>query len=127
MYKQAAQLKLRFQTPKGLLSTEQLFGLSLSDLASSIKEVRSQIKENTIKEDDALAFLDGEPKAETENDLRFKILKDVFLTKKGDLEAKRKEAENKEFNAKIDAIIARKQDEKLDSMSIEELMALRKQ
>lgn len=127
MYKQAAQLKLRFQTPKGLLSTEQLFGLSLSDLASSIKEVRSQIKENTIKEDDALAFLDGEPKAETENDLRFKILKDVFLTKKEDLEAKRKEAENKEFNAKIDAIIARKQDEKLDSMSIEELMALRKQ
>ena len=39
-YKQASKLQLRFQTNRGNLSVEQLWSLSLTDLASAIKAVK---------------------------------------------------------------------------------------
>ena len=120
MYKQAAILKLRFETPKGLLSAEQLFDLSMTDLSTSIKKVNALLKKEQST-DDELAFLEGADVAETQNSLRFKILKDVYLTKKEARDAAALDYEKKQKKQRIAELIAKKKDEELENKSIEEL------
>jgi len=55
MYKQASQLKLRFQTGVGLVSCEQLWDLNQTQLANAIKAVKKVLKKN---DDDELSFLE---------------------------------------------------------------------
>lgn len=121
MYKQAAKLKLRFLTNKGLVSVEQLFELSMTDIANAIKAVKKILK---TTDDDELAFLESTRTVDVENQLRFNILKDVYLTKKEENEAARTAFENKEFNQKILAIIADKEEDSLKGKSIDELKSM---
>ena len=123
MYKEASRLKLRFVTSRGVLSAEQLWDLPQTQLAASIKAVKKVLKKN---DDDELSFLEDSKVVDTENQLRFDILKDVYLTKKKDMEDKRNEAEAKAHNQKIMSLIAEKKDESLKSMSVEELEKLLK-
>ncbi len=120
MYKQAVMLKLRFETPKGLLTVEQLFDLSMTDLSTTIKKVNALIKKEQAT-DDELSFLEGIDTTETQNSLRFRILKDVYLTKKDARDAAALDFEKKQRNQRIAEIIAKKKDEALESKSIEEL------
>ena len=113
-------LKLRFETPKGLLTVEQLFDLSMADLSTTIKKVNALIKKEQVT-DDELSFLEGVDTTETQNSLRFRILKDVYLTKKDARDAAALDFEKKQRNQRIAEIIAKKKDEALESMSIEEL------
>lgn len=123
MYKTASQLKLRFVTAKGTLSVEQLWDLSQMDLSNAIKAVKRVLKKN---DDDDLSFLESSKVVDVENQLRFDILKDVYLTKKKVAEELRDAAEIKAHNQKIDAYIAEKKDGQLKDMTIEQLEALRK-
>ena len=123
MYKQASKLKLRFQTNRGVLSVEQLWDLTQFDLSNAIKAVKKVLIKN---DDDELSFLENTKVVDVENQLRFDILKDVYLTKKSEAEAIRNEAETKAHNQKILALIAEKQEGKLRDMSEEELKSLLK-
>jgi hypothetical protein len=125
MYKQASKLKLRFAVTVGIVSAEQLWDISLSQLSNAIKAVRKVLKKTDG--DDELSFLNDTNVVDVENQLRFDILKDVYLTKKGEMEKLRGEAEVKAFNNKIDALIVMKKDKELEGMSIEDLEKLRKQ
>jgi hypothetical protein len=120
-FKQASKLKLRFLTSKGMLSVEQLWDLSQNDLSNSIKAVKKVLKKN---DDDELSFLEDSKVVDTENQLKFDILKDVYLTKKKELDDARDALQIKERNQKILSLIAEKQDESLKSLSIDELKAL---
>lgn len=123
MYKQASKLGLRFQTNRGVLSVEQLWHLTQTDLSNAIKAVKKVLKKN---DDDELSFLEDTKVVDVENQLRFDILKDVYLTKKKEAEELRNTAENKAHNQKILALIAEKQEGKLRDMSVEELEKLLK-
>jgi len=118
MYKEALQQNLRFETPKGSLSTEQLFGLTMRDLETSIRRVRTILKKT---DDSDLEFLDATKTADKENELRFAILKDVYLTRKEEKEEERKKIATKEHNQKILELIQNKKNEELAGKSIEEL------
>ena len=126
MYKQAAMLKLRFETPKGLLTAEQLFDLSMTDLSTAIKKVNALLKKEQAT-DNELSFLEGVDTSETQNSLRFRILKDVYLTKKEARDQAALDYEKKQRNQRIAEIIARKKEEALESKSIEELEQMLKQ
>lgn len=126
MYKQAAQLKLRFETPKGVLSVENLFDLSMTDLSTTIKKVSAQLKKEQTT-DNELAFLEGTDIVESQNSLRFKILKDVYMTKKDARDAAALDYEKKQKHQRIAEIIAKKKEEALENMSIEELEAMLKE
>lgn len=116
---QASKMKLRFNTPKGLLSTEQLWDLTLVDLTTSIKASKKLLNKT---EDNDLSFLEiTTTVADQTEQLRFEILKEVYLTKKADNEAIRTAKENKEHNQKIMQLIEQKKDDKLSGLSIEEL------
>ena len=118
MYKQAVILDLKFQTPKGLLIPQQLYQLTMTDLTISIKAVKKILKKN---DDDELSFLEDAKTVDVENQLRFDILKDVYLTKKQKLDEARNAAEVKAHNQKILTLIAEKKDENLRNMPLEEL------
>lgn len=123
MYKQAAQLGLRFTTSVGSLSTEQLFQLNQTQLANAVRNQKKVLKKT---DDDELSFLDTSSKVDVMEQLRFDILKDVYLTKKEEAKAISDARETKEHNAKIDALIANKQEQNLANLSIDELEKLRK-
>lgn len=116
MYKKATQLKLRFNTTRGLLSVEQLWDLTPTMLKSAIETQYASVKEAS----DGLDFL-GESTVDPIEQLKFDILKDVYLTKKEQAVEAKKIAEKKTRNKQIMEIIARKQDEELNGKSIEEL------
>lgn len=123
IYKQAAQQKLRFDTTRGSLSAEQLFDLPLTVLATAIRNLRGIMKKEVQVEDD-LSFLDQPVKANTANQLRFEILKDVYITKKAEAAAIVADRERKERNQRIMELIKNKQDKELENKSIEELKAM---
>ena len=120
-FKQASQFKLRFQTSVGLVSTEQLWDLTQVQLSNAIKAVKKVLKKT---DDDELSFLEDSKVVDVENQLRFDILKDVYMSKKDEAEKLRNAAAKKANNDKIIALIAEKQEGKLKEMSIEELEAL---
>lgn len=123
MYKKASKLKLRFATQKGNLTVEQLWDLSMEDLKVEVKNQYEVIKEASIDDDPDLSFL-GDGKVDSKETLKFEILKDIFTTKKQEIENSAAEAEKRMKNKRIMEIIAKKQDEDLQGKSIEELKAM---
>lgn len=121
MYKQASKLGLRFQTNRGVLSVEQLWHLNQTDLSNAIKAVKKVLKKS---DDDELSFLEDTKVVDVENQLRFDILKDVYLTKKKDAEELKSARDRKEYEQKILSLIAEKKDESLKGKTIEELEAM---
>lgn len=123
IYKKALRKKLRFQTQKGELSVEQLWSLSLTSLAEGLKTLKKKLNEKQGNGD--LDFLDTTVTEETsELQLRFDILKDIYLTKKDEREQEKSATQKKENNEKILALIYEKENEELKGKSVEELKAM---
>lgn len=123
MYKIALRKKLRIQTNKGMLSVEQLWDLSKEDIGELAKAIRRRINEQKgVTGDSELDFL--KPSAQTEetiDELTFRILKDIYTTKQAEEDKAHRRAAARENNRKILELIAKKQDQILESKSIEEL------
>lgn len=124
MYKQASKIKLRFETPKGLLNVEQLWGLKESQLKELILDAKSKLVK--VEDFEDLSFLDLVSKENELDKLRFDILVDIYKTKQEAVNKQKELQENKMYNAMIDEIIAEKQNESLKSLSVEELLKLKK-
>lgn len=123
-FKEASKLKLRFETSKGSLSAEQLWDLSQTSLATIVKNLKTLLKKES---DDELSFLDDTVnQVDKVTQLRFDIIKDIYLTKKAEREAIKNEAETKFHNQKILELIKKRQDSKLEEMSEEDLLKMLK-
>lgn len=117
IYKQANRLGLRFNTNRGVLATEQLFQLSLSDLdalAVSL-EVSQAGKKSFIRETSQ-----GDEIAK----LKFDVALDVLNTIMKEQKDAREMLQNKRKNEKILALIAEKKDGALKEKTVEELEAM---
>lgn len=123
IYKKASKKKLRFNTNRGVLSVEHLWDLPKEEIRELVIKAREAAKKSSGEVNDTeLSFLDAPVKTKaTDDDLRFEILKDIYLTKKSAEEKAKKRAEAKENNKKILDLIARKQDEALEKKSITQL------
>lgn len=122
IFKKASKERLRFETRQGSLSTEQLWDLKLTPLATIVRNLKKQL---TKSNDDELSFLDeAATPVDSTLQLKFDIVKAVYLDKKEERDAEKNEAAKKEHNQKILALIAQKQDENLGSKSVEELTAM---
>ena len=119
-FKVASKMKLRFTTPQGVLTVEQLWDLSFVTLTNLIKGVKKILKKN---DDDELSFLEESKVIDVENQLRFDILKEIYLAKKEESDNARNEIQKKEHNQKILALITQKKEAKLADLSVEELEA----
>ncbi len=120
-FKLATQQKLRFQTNKGSLSTEQLWDLSLEDLDALAVSLEAEHKESGKK-----SFLVTKSVKDKTTKLRFDIVLDVLNTKVEEAQAAAETQENKEHNKKIITLIAEKQDESLKGKTVKQLEAMLK-
>ena len=123
IYKKASKKKLRFSTNRGSLSVEQLWDLPKEEIRQLVIKAREAAKKSSGEVNDTeLSFLDAPAKTKaTDDELRFEILKDIYLTKKSAEEKAQKKAETKRNNQKLLDLSARKQDEALEKKSIKEL------
>jgi hypothetical protein len=118
-FKLASQQKLRFQTAKGLLTTEQLWDLSLEELDALAVSLETEHKESGKK-----SFLTKTSVKDKTAKLRFDVALDVLHTKVDEAQAALEAREIKEHNKKIIALIADKQDESMKGKSIKQLEAM---
>jgi len=125
MYKTASKQKLRFDTAKGKVTTEDLWdmpltsripGNSLDDLARALARAVKESQEESF----VLTINPGKAALE----LQFGIVKDVIATKLAEVEAREKAADKKALKERILSIMAEKQDDTLKGKS---LKALQKQ
>lgn len=122
-FMEASRLGLRVSTSQGELSVEQLWSLSLNKLSIIIKNIKKTLKDEN---DDELSFLDETKKVDFKAQLTFDIVKEIYLTKKSEIDAEKNAASIKEHNEKIMKLIYDKQEGDLKEKSIEELQALLK-
>lgn len=116
MFKQASRMKLRFATSKGNLSVEDLWDLSLPVLDKLAVSYDEELAKSPRK-----SFISNDSPKNDELELKFNIVKDIItdkLKEKVDRDqAKQKAAEK----AKLLDLLDKKQSEKLENLSEEEL------
>jgi hypothetical protein len=117
LFEKASRLKLRFQSTKGILSTEDLWDLSLQDLNALAKKLNRQIK-NMSEED----FLQEETKEDKETKLAFDLVIHVLNVKKEERQKEKDRTEKKAKKEKLLDILAKKRDQSLEQMSEEDLL-----
>ena len=118
MYKNAARLKLRFETPKGMLSAEDLWDLTLPQLNELAKKLNKRLKE--FGEDDFLKVKNDEEKIVK---LQFDIVLDILKTKQEDIEAAVARKLKMEQKQKLMAALDAKRDADIGAMTVEEIQA----
>ena len=121
IYKQALRQNIRFEF-KGLRSTEELWELTVEQLDSIFQILNAQRK--TKSEESLLSTQNAET---AELDLKLEIIRDVVGTLLQE-KAEREESANKAARKqRILETIARKKDDELGNLSVDELEELAKQ
>lgn len=122
MFDQASRLKIRFETKKGLLSTEDLWDLPLTG-AVSLDQIAIGLNRQ-LKESDTESFVLKGKASDELLKLKFEIVKHVISVRLAEAEKEEEIRVNREKRQRILAIIAEKEDESLKSTSLEELRKL---
>ena len=115
IFEYAVENKLRFPY-KGLISTEDLYALSVSDLDTIYKTLKREAKRNG--EESLLATKSNDDVA---LDTKIEIVKYIVEKKLAQVEARKTAAANKAKKEKILSILEEKQDAALKNMSEEDL------
>lgn len=118
MFEIATRNKFRFLF-KGVISTEDLWDLSVESLDNVFKTLNSEMKKT--KEE---SLLSTKSKDDEVLELKIEIVKHIVTVKQKEKEARERKFLDRERNQKIMSIIAAKQDEQLHNMSVEELQKL---
>lgn len=126
IFERAARASLRFASPVGLLTCEQLFDLPLKarsssrpDLDGVAKAVAAQLREASVE-----SFVDdaSDPRR-AELELALEIVKHVIASKKTAAQAAERAAETLERKRKLLAALAARQDAELAGMTRAEIEA----
>ena len=111
----ASRNKIRFPF-KGMISVEDLWDLSLTNLDSIYKTLNKQVKQS---EEESL--LSTKASVDTELEVQIAIVKHIVSVKLAEKEDAEKASAKKAQKQKIMSIIATKQDEALQNSSIDDL------
>lgn len=118
IFEQASRLKLRFETNKGFLSTEDLWDLSLTSLDSIYRVINKKLKEETEE-----SLITTRSKSNKELDLKVEILKHVVKVKQE--EAELKKARQERLN-ELELLRTLKQEKQMDALKGMDLESLNK-
>lgn len=125
LFEFASREKLRFPSPRGQLTVEQLWDLNLTskdgfDLDVIAKAVNKELKSVTEE-----SFVQAKKTSQqSKHELSLDIVKHIIATKEKEQEAAVSRAEKKVMREKLKSIIASKQDQKLESMSEDALLKM---
>lgn len=118
MFEVAVRSKMRFPF-KGMISVEDLWDLHVRDLDAIFKTLNSQLRQ--VKEE---SLLEVRTKEDQELDMKIEIVKYIVRVKQEEESHRLMAKEQREKKQKIMEILASKQDQDLQSKSIEELQAM---
>lgn len=117
IFEQSSRLKLRFQTNKGLLATEDLWDLSLPILDTLAKAVNKE-----VQADQEQSFI---PTATTKVNkvyqLQLDVLKHIILVKVEEDNKKKERAARKAEREHLNELLANKQMEALQSLTPDQI------
>jgi len=114
MFEKATRAKLRFKVSNGLVTTEDLWDLSLPALDNVAKNLRKELRDT---EDSFISAT----KKDTSVELAFQVVKHVIETKLAERDAKVAAAEKRAKKQKLLEILENKQTNALANMTEEEL------
>lgn len=115
IFEYAVRNKIRFPF-KGMISVEDLWDLSVTNLDSIYKTLNNQVKQS---EEESL--LTTKTSVDTELEVQIAIVKHIVSVKLEEREAREKAATKKAQKQKIMSIIATKEDEALQNSSVDDL------
>lgn len=115
IFEYAVRNKVRFPF-KGMISVEDLWDLSLTNLDSIYKTLNKQVKQS---EEESL--LSTKASVDTELEVQIAIVKHIVSVKLSEKEAAEKASAKKAQKQKIMSIIATKENEALQNSSIDDL------
>lgn len=118
IFEYATRNKVRFSF-RGLISVEDLWDLSLTNLDSIYKELNKQSKQS---EEESL--LNIKTQEDELLNVQIEIVKYIVSVKLAEKEAREKASAKKAQKQKIMSIIAAKQDEELQNSSIDDLQKM---
>ena len=124
LFEKASELKLRFITSKGCLTTEDLWDLPLTSkhgpsLDGIAKSLRKDIKESTEE-----SFVKKKTDIDAILETKFSIVKRVIEVRLENAEKKKMAIKTKEKRQQILELIADKEKDQRSNLSIEELKAM---
>jgi hypothetical protein len=129
IHKQAIKTKLRFQSSKGPLTTEDLYDLPMESTTNRLGlkalaiDLQKQIATTSTS---ALDFLDSSvPAVDPLLQLRFDIVKDVIIERLAESKAKSLAKSLESQRTDFDELIKAKKQQELAGLSVAELEALR--
>ena len=121
MYKQASRLGLRFASPKGQLTVEQLW-----DLKPEMLDGMAVALEEEVTKAGKKSFLATKSSEDKVAKLKFDIVLDVLTTKVEEEALANAASDIRKHNNKIDLLIAEKEEEELKGKTVAELRAMKK-
>lgn len=125
MFEKAARLKLRFDSPAGQLSVEDLWDLPLTSPAkkANLDDLAIHL-DKELKETTTSSFVKKTTKSNDVMKLKFDIVLKVIEAKQAEAEAADLKRTNAERKQRLLELVAQKQDEALKGKSVEELQQL---
>ena len=115
IFEYAVRKKIRFPF-KGLISVEDLWDLSLTNLDSIYKALNKEVKQSVEE-----SLLTVKTSVDTELEVKIEIVKHIVAVKLQEKEARENAEAKKVQKQKIMSIIANKEDEVLRNSSIDDL------
>lgn len=123
IFEQASRLKLRFRTPVGLLTMEDLWDLPLtSERRANLNDIAIDLH-NSL-EGSEISFVDDAKTPDPELQLSFDIVRHIIGVKKTENKAALEAREKSEKKQKMLGILARKEDAALEAMEADKLREL---
>ena len=117
LFETASKTKLRFSSNKGMITSEDLWDLSLADLDEMARETYKRVRDDM----DHVSFVRPVSKVDSTDLLRLDILKRVIEVKMEERDAAEKTVLQNAKKQRILNIMAEKEDENLKGASLEDL------
>lgn len=126
MFEKASRLKLRFVSPQGSLSAEDLWDLPLTSSRANTASLNNIAKDvsRQLKAEGEEDFVNPKSGADEVLRLKLDLVKHIIQTRQSENEAAATIADRKEKKARLLELIARKQDQQLEGKPLEELEAM---
>jgi hypothetical protein len=124
IFERATRLGLRFDTVRGVLTTEDLWTMPLASSNGFDLDAIARGLHRRLKDAEEVSFVVKTSNVSVTDELAFEVVKHVIDVKLAEQEASKTRAANREKKRRLQELIAEKQDESLKASSVEELQAM---
>lgn len=124
MFEKASKQKLRFESNRGMLTVEDLWDLPLKHRSGLDLDTLAKGLNRQIKEQEEESFVVKASSTSTTLKTKFDIVKHIIDVRLAEKEKAEEAAAKKAKKDKIMEVIARKEDQSLENLSVEELKSM---